>query len=403
MWRNDRSRVPLDDRGPLRVLFAITSMPVGGAETLLANLVRGMDRSHFEPEICCLKERGPLGESVCDEFPVHALQVQSKWDLRVLSRLRHIIRSRRVDAMITVGAGDKMFWGRIAARAERVPVVCSALHSTGWPDKVGFLNRRLTRITDAFIAVATNHGKYLVQRERFPEDRVHVIPNGVDTLRFRPSANDRQGVRRELKVSLDAPLVGVVAALRPEKNLSLFLAAAARLSATVPTAQFLVVGDGPERATLEQSAKRLGLADRVHFLGTRSDIPRLLAAVDIFSLTSHVEANPVSILEALSCEVPVVATRVGSVSETVLPGQTGFLVDPGDCQGLADRWRELLADPHGRRSMGEAGRILVETRWSLKGMISGYERLIQEIYRRKSMQKGGENRVAKEYERAAAR
>ena len=88
--------------------------------------------------------------------------------------------------MVTVGAGDKMFWGRLAARRVGVPVIVSALHSTGWPDGVGRLNRLLTPITDAFIAVAASHGRFLIERTGFPADKVAVIPNGVDTQRFAP-------------------------------------------------------------------------------------------------------------------------------------------------------------------------------------------------------------------------
>ena len=156
---------------PLRVMFLITSMPVGGAETLLFNLVRGMDRSRFLPEICCLKEPGPLGVELQAEMSIHSRLISHKYDFRVLFRLKKLFRQRQIDAVITVGAGDKMFWGRLAARLARVPVVISALHSTGWPDGVGRLNRLLSRWTDAFIAVANTHAQFLVEYEKFPIEK----------------------------------------------------------------------------------------------------------------------------------------------------------------------------------------------------------------------------------------
>ncbi len=97
------------------MLFANTSLPVGGAETLLVNLVRSLDRERFEPEICCLKEPGPLGEVLGQEMPVHSRLLTSKYDLRVYGRLIRLLRQRQIDALVTVGAGDKMFWGRLAA------------------------------------------------------------------------------------------------------------------------------------------------------------------------------------------------------------------------------------------------------------------------------------------------
>src|SRR5262245_23012539 len=165
---------------PLRVMFLLTSMPVGGAETLLVDLVRRLDRRYFAPEIGCLKEQGPLGEMLAKEMPVHHDLLAQKYDLRIWPRLTRLLRERHTDAVVTVGAGDKMFWGRLVARHVGVPVIMSALHSTGWPDGIGRLNRLLTPITDAFVAVADSHGAFLVTHENLPIDRVVVIPNGVD-------------------------------------------------------------------------------------------------------------------------------------------------------------------------------------------------------------------------------
>ena len=219
----------LHDRGPLRVMFVITSMPVGGAETLLVELVRRLDRARFLPELCCLKELGPLGRNVgarrspritasCRERPTSACS--GGW--------RGLMRRRRIDAVVTVGAGDKMFWGRLAARLAGVPVIASALHSTGWPDRVQFANRLLAPITDAFIAVAEPHGRYLAAHEGCPAAKIRVIPNGVDVERFRPRPPNGQ-LRKAFGLAADAPVVGIVAALRPEKNHRLFLRAAARV------------------------------------------------------------------------------------------------------------------------------------------------------------------------------
>ena len=218
----------LRDRGPLRVLFTITSMPVGGAETLLVELIRRLDRSRFLPELCCMKELGPLGEALVAEVPAHHGLLRRKFDVTVLWRLAALMRRRRIDAVVTVGAGDKMFWGRLAAHLAGVPVIASALHSTGWPDRVQFANRLLAPITDAFIAVAEPHGRYLAAHEGCTAAKIRVIPNGVDVERFRPRPRN-EALCRQLGLPPDAPVVGIVAALRPEKNHALFLRAAARV------------------------------------------------------------------------------------------------------------------------------------------------------------------------------
>ncbi|HZZ72405.1 MAG TPA: glycosyltransferase [Pirellulales bacterium] len=375
--------LPLADRGPLRVMFLLTSMPVGGAETLLVNLIRGLDRERFVPELCCLKELDCLGAQMAAEIPAFSGYLQGKYDLRVLFRLTSLLRERRIDAVVTVGAGDKMFWGRLAAWRAGVPVVLSAIHSTGWPDGIGRLNRRLTRITDGFIGVAEPHGRHLREVEGFPADKVFVIPNGIDTARFCPRPDD-PALRESLQLPLHAPLAGIVAALRPEKNHALFLRAAAQVLNAIPAAKFLVIGDGPERPRLEALAAELRIQESVRFLGTRSDIPALLSLLNVFLLTSHNEANPVSILEALSCGRPVVATRVGSVPEMVHEGSTGFLVPLGDAAAMSERVVRLLSDPLLAARYGRDGRELVQQTGSLAAMVRGYEDLIEMIYRRKS-------------------
>jgi glycosyltransferase involved in cell wall biosynthesis len=263
-----------------------------------------------------------------------------------------------------------------------VPVVASALHSTGWPDGVGRLNRLLTSWTDAFIGVADAHAVHLVQNERFPAAKVNTIYNGVDCDRFAPQ--DASAIRKELNIPLDAPVVGILAALRPEKNHELFLAGAKEIREAVPAAQFIVVGDGPKRAELEQLATELGIADAVHFVGSRSDVPALLAACDVVALTSHNEASPVSILEALACGVPVVASNVGSVQETVVDGETGRLFPAGDRAAFVNATVDLLKSPADRERLCAEGRRRVEARWSLDAMVRGYEQLIERIYAAKT-------------------
>ncbi len=383
MFNKQRTLTQRLDRGPLRTMFVITSMPVGGAETLLVNLMRRLDREQILPELCCLKEMGPLGEVAANEVTVHSGLIRTKYDHRILSRMRKLIDGQRIDAVVTVGAGDKMFWGRLAAWMEGVPVILSALHSTGWPDTIGRLNRTLTPMTDGFIAVAANHGRHLIERERFPAEKVYVIPNGVDTYRFRSLPDSGLAVRTKLGIPTAAPVCGIVAALRAEKNHTLFLRAAALTAKQRPDAHFIIVGDGPERAKLERVAIEAGVASSTHFIGSRSDIPQVLSAFDVFALTSHNEANPVSILEAMACEIPVVSTRVGSVAESVADGSTGFLVAPGDAGALANHWLKLFSDRTLARSFGSAGRAAVEANWSLDRMVAGYERLIRETYDRK--------------------
>ena len=310
---------------PLNVLFANTSLPIGGAETLQLQLVRHLDRNRFRPMICCLKDQGALGETLASEVPVYSQLIGHKFDVRIVERLARIMRVEAVDALITVGAGDKMFWGRIAAKRARVPVILAAIHSTGWPDVIGRMNRMLTPITDAFIAVAPSHGDHLVDQEGFPRRKVVVIPNGIDTDHFRFSAADRARIREEFSIPADAPCIGLVAALCPEKDHILFVETASRIAQKHPDCHFLLVGDGPQRPRIESHCNHLSMDHRVHLAGSRSDVAACLSAMDGFLLTSQMEANPVSILEAMSIGIPVVSTDVGSIREAIKNEENGYL------------------------------------------------------------------------------
>jgi glycosyltransferase involved in cell wall biosynthesis len=378
---NDRNR-------PLNTCFIITSMHVGGAETLLTNLIEQTDRSKINPHLVCLKEPGELGHRLSSSIPTYHSLTKSKFDLRVFSSLARIFRDHQIDAVVTVGAGDKMFWGRLAAKWSGVRVIACALHSTGWPDEIGFANRRLTSITDGFIAVADAHREYLCNVEKLPKEKIFTIANGIDTRRFAPNHDDRHSIRTELNIAKNAPVIGIVAALRPEKDHLLFLDVAQELLKRTPAAKFLIIGEGAERRNIEQAINDKGLGDAVCMLGSRSDTQRYLAAMDVFVLTSKNEAKPVSILEALACEVPAVAPDVGSVHESVIEGETGFLIRTRIASDYASAIERIIGDTQLRQSMGSAGRQLVCQHSSLDSMVNGYESLLWRLKDRREAQRG---------------
>lgn len=378
--RHFRGLVLPEDRDPLRVMFIHTEMVVGGAETLLAEIVRKMDRERFRPELCCLKRLAELGEILSQEIPVFTGLIENKYDVTVLSRLTRLLRQRRIDAVVTVGTGgDRMFWGRLAGWRAGVPVILSALHSTGYPVSVEWVNRQLAPITDGFIGCAKSHSEFLVEGEKCPRNKVFTVWNGVDVDRFRP--RDKTVVRAELEIDVDRPVAGIVAALRPEKQHVMLMDAMSKVVARVPNALLLVVGDGVERAGIEARISELGLAANVRMLGTRHDVPEVLAAMDLKVLSSKMEANPASTLEAAACGLPVVVPNVGSLPDTVIHERTGLLCEPNNPTALADAMVRILSDRERARELGEAGRDLVCRRFSVEAMVRGYERLIEGVYR----------------------
>ena len=182
-----------------------------------------------------------------------------KYDFAVLWRLTRLLRRRRIDAVVTVGTGgDKMFWGRLAGWLAGVPVICSALHSTGLPDHVELPNRLLAPLTDAFIAVAEPHASLPGGPRRLSRRRRFASFPTAWTLSGFIRAGPTRRCKRNSTWTPAAPVVGIVAALRPEKNHEMFLDVAAAVHRGLPTARFLVVGDGPQRTRLRSAGPGTG-------------------------------------------------------------------------------------------------------------------------------------------------
>ena len=377
--RNFKKLVPLADRGPLRVMFIHTEVVVGGAETLLLEIIRKMDRTRFQPELCCLKQLAELGEVIAQEVPTFVGLLKNKYDLGVIGRLAKLLKERRIDAIVTVGTGgDRMFWGRLAAYRAGVPVVLSALHATGYPMKVERLNQMLSPISDGFIGCAKTHSQFLIEGERCPTNKVFTVWNGVDVERFRPQ--DKAAMRERIGISMDQPAVGIVAALRPEKQHVMLIEAWSKVIQRLPDAILVIVGDGVERGAIESKTRELGLEKNVRMLGMRSDVPEVLAGLDLKVLSSKMEANPASTLEANACGLPVVAPKVGSLIDTVEHGITGLLCKPNDIESLAQAILEILTKDDRGAEMGVAARSKVCREFSLQVMVQGYENLIEGVY-----------------------
>lgn len=369
-----------EDRGPLRVMFIHTEVVVGGAETLLLEIIRKMDRQRFEPELVCLKQLSELGEVIAKEIPTHVGLLENKFDYKVHGRLTRLLKERKIDAVITVGTGgDRMFWGRLAAWRAGVPVILSALHATGYPMKVERMNRMLSPITDGFIGCARTHSEFLVSGEGCPPNKVFTVWNGVDVDRFQP--RDKTEMRSAIGLDPNVPAAGIVAALRPEKQHVMLIEAWSKVIQQIPDAVLVVIGDGVQRSAIEETTARLGLENNVRLLGMRHDVPEVLAGLDVKVLSSRMEANPASTLEANACGLPVVAPNVGSLPDTVVEGETGYLYEANNVDALADSIVKVLASNDRGAAMGENGRKHVCERFSVEVMVQGYEQLVEGVYR----------------------
>lgn len=381
MFSTKRSNlVASADREPLRVLFLLSSLSGGEGALPVRELLERLERDRFSPEVACLRALGDVGEEIAGKVPVAFDFIRHDYDIRVLSRLTNHLSKRKIDAIVTVGAGSTMFWGRLAAYCARTPVVLSSLHLASWLEGVGRLNRALTPITDGFIAGLDAHGRFLSEQQSIPAEKIHVIANGVDVGHFRRDLAAGSSIRDRFQIPIDAPICGTFAALQTEDNHDTLLKGASFIRSRFPDVRFFVIGDGAVRQRIQELARSRGLSDSVHFFGACDDLSSVLSAVNVLALTSRMEGTFTSILQALSCGVPVVGPRTGSTPPFLVDGETGHLVTPNDAEDLAAKVSHFLSEPDAADRMGKHGRHIVESNWQVTATVDGYQRLITQIY-----------------------
>jgi glycosyltransferase involved in cell wall biosynthesis len=371
----------------VKLLYVIGTLDVGGAEGQLVQLAMRLNRERFEPVVCCLSSSGPLARVLRDGgIPVEVIGFhgfrffREPW--KVVSRLFRLIRFTRKEQPLIVHGF--LFWayilGTYAAKLARVPVVIASRRSLG-NFKEGnirhlLIERVANRVTDVIVANSEAVKADVVRQERVEPSRVRVIYNGVDASRYESRVDP--AYRAKLGIPDGGAIVSVVARLFDYKGHQFFLEACRDICRRWPTTTFLLIGDGPLRRTLEQMTRTLGLQRQVRFLGTRSDVPELLALTDVAVLPSLEEGFPNAILEAMAAAKPVVATLVGGIPEAVVHGETGLLVPPRDPSALAGAIGRLLDDPGLRTAMGLAGKQRIAERFTFARMVMEMEALYEE-------------------------
>jgi glycosyltransferase involved in cell wall biosynthesis len=293
--------------------------------------------------------------------------------------LARVFRQWRLDLLYTHVVGSEP--AAVAARLAGIPQVLGTFHIDSSQSKARdwVLEFVTNRCLHRAIAVSDSTRLDWVRRTYLARNRVTTIPNGVDSERFRRHAQKAEARRTLGLPGGDTLVLGCTGRLSPQKGLSYLLRAVAQLASRYPMLHVALAGDGPLAQALREEALALGIKERVHFLGFRSDVQPVLDAADVFVLPSLWEALPYSLLEAMAAELPVVATRVAGVPEVVAEGETGLLVSPADPQALAGALEQLLDSPTLRRRMGQEGRRRVINHFDERTMVRNSLRVCREM------------------------
>jgi glycosyltransferase involved in cell wall biosynthesis len=372
-------------REPVRILHVIGGLETGGAETMLRKLVTELDPKEFVNAVVSMTDLGPVGKSIEEAgVSVTALGMRRAGffipPFRRFVRLAQAFRPHVVQAWM-YHAG----WFVTAAKAFGLPgriawnLRCSDMDDgrysrrAAWAKKLGAL---LSGLPDAVI-VNSKAGLAYHESIGYAPKRWEYVPNGFDPERFRPELKVREAFRRELGLGESAVLIGMAARADPMKDHATLFTAAEILARSVPDAHFVLCGDGTEKNGELAASLKGSLAGRFFFLGRRDDMPRVLAGLDLFTLSSAFGEGFANVIgEAMACGVPCVATDVGDARDII--GLAGLVVKPRDPKALAEAWGEILAADAARKErLGRLARERVGELFSIDAVAARYA----DIYR----------------------
>jgi glycosyltransferase involved in cell wall biosynthesis len=362
----------------------------GGAEALIVTFAAGLDRQRFEPHLITL--RPTPGARLIKQLralrvPITELNQHHAYDLPALLAIVRYIRRHRIDIVHTHLLGADIM-GRMAGFLTGRPVV-STIHNNRTdldeePLRRQWMERWTARLmTRRLVVVSDLLCEEITAWFGLPPERVLTIANGVDTAHFHRGPDfDRAAVRRSL-VGGDYPIILNVARLAPQKAQQVLIDAAPLVLAACPDLRFALVGEGPLRAPLEAQAAAIGVSDRVIFTGFRPDVPDIMAASDIFVLSSQWEGLPVALLEAMAAGCAAVATDVGGVGQVLHHEVNGLLVPSADPPALAAALIRLCRDPAYTRQLGQAAKDWVAREYGMRAWVRKWENLYLRELRRK--------------------
>lgn len=364
---------------PIHVGHVLLSLRPGGLENGVVNVINGLDRREFLSSVCCLQSSGEFARRITDErCRILEFGLRPGNDPRLVWRLARAFRKLRLDIVHTRNA-ESFFYGALAARLAGVPALVHSEHGRVFPERWhrALAQRWLLRNASCAFAVSQQLADQLVTEIGVRPGTFRVIYNGVDTRRFAgPESAERRGPGGEIAI-------GSVGRLAPVKNYGLLLKAVARLPPDLRW-RLVLVGDGPQRGELDQTAAELGIAARVSFLGHREDVAAVLGDLDVFVLPSDSEGMSNTLLEAMAAGVAVIASDVGGNREVIEAGRSGLLFARGDAAAAAKAIQQLVTDAALRERLAKAGLQRANTTFALRTMLSAYEDLYRSVWRAKS-------------------
>lgn len=365
------------------VMIVASHLWIGGAESVMQHLAESIDRRRFNVTVCCLKQRGSLGDELVrkgiDIVSFAEDRPHGRIDYLTFLKLHKLIRKRAIDVIhthTTHGLFDASLCSLLVPRVK----LLHTFHFGNYPHtqpRILWMERMCSRIADRLFAVGEVQRKQIQAAYGLPERRIGVIYNGVSF----PSSGGDPEFRKKVGAE-NCILIGTIATMITQKGLTYLMDVAKEIQESGRKAVFVIVGEGHLRDELEAKRGRLGLGQTVLFTGWVKNAAEVaLPAFDIFFQPSLWEAMSMVVLEAMAAGKPVVATRVGENGRIIEGGVDGLLVEPMDISGMAAALGRLIDDVGLRIRLGQAAREKVERRFTIQHMVKDYETVYEELMR----------------------
>jgi glycosyltransferase involved in cell wall biosynthesis len=353
-------------------------MEFGGGERVFAQIINGLPQDRFQSFLATASNQMFTQAITRQDLTTFAVDFSNRYNAAVLLRLMKIITRERINIVHGQGARAE-FYARLAARfSGRRPYVSTVAVPVEGYD-VGPLKKLLYRAFDRFseryvkrfIVVSESLLNAMIHGHGVAPEKVIKIYNGIETDIYQPAGQsvNRHRIRGEFRISDQEVLVGAIGRLAWPKGFEFFIRAIPDIIQTLPNGRFLLVGDGSLRHDLETLAESLNLQKCLLFTGRRTDIPDILAALDVVVVPSIQEGFPVLTLEAMAMEKPIVATAINGIMEQITNGKEGLLVAPKNPLALAQAVKRLVDDPGYACSLGKNARVRVVRDFSVHEMI----------------------------------
>ena len=380
----------------MNVLFVLTRLELGGAQTQLLDLIRQLDQDHYTLFLFTA-QAGWLKE---EALSIHGLKIHfSKYlqpsihlpkDLLAMIEMVRFIKKNKIDIVHTHSSKAGIL-GRFAGAAAKAKIIIHTVHGWSFNDFQNLLVRQFyvglerlsAKFTDKIIAVSNHDIQKGLAHNIGSGSQYALVRYGIPRVQF---GTRDPTIRKELGISPEAWVIGTSACFKPQKAPEDFVRFAFLARQVFPQARFLWVGDGVLRKKIEKLITQFNLEEQFILLGWRRDIPRILSAMDAFVLTSLWEGLPIAVLEAMASQVPVVATRTGGISEVISESETGFLVSCHDMASMLEKVHVLLQDTPLKERILRSAKQCVNEQFDTKTMVKAHEDLYQKLVQAKGME-----------------